>query len=79
MAPLYQPVPLEHSYWVLPKLFLAGEHPGSRNRTYAIEALSALRDAGIRTWIDLTEEAEWFPYPDLLRELAEPDQKLSQK
>jgi hypothetical protein len=53
--------------------FLAGEHPGSRNPSYALDALSALRDAGIRTWIDLTEEAEWFPYPSLLRELAQPD------
>lgn len=72
MSSLYPSVPLEHSYWVLPRLFLAGEHPGSRQRSYALETLSALRDAGIRTWIDLTEEAEWLPYPSLLRELAEP-------
>ncbi len=43
---------IPHSYWVEPKRFLAGEHPGSTNQQYARDTVDALLRAGIRTFID---------------------------
>jgi hypothetical protein len=50
--------PLLNSYWVVPGQLLAGEHPGDMDETAAIKRLGALVDAGVRTFIDLTEEDE---------------------
>lgn len=52
------PVPLPNSYWVLPGQFLAGEHPGDSNVVFATKRLSALLDAGVRVFVDLTDEDE---------------------
>jgi hypothetical protein len=70
--------PLANTYWVVPGQFLAGEHPGDADEEIAGRRLSALRDAGIRTFIDLTAECEINedakpvpPYSSLLRSLAD--------
>ena len=66
------PVPITNTYWVLPGQFLAGEYPGDCDEEVARTRISALLDAGIRTFMDLTEECEIAPgYSALLRALAD--------
>lgn len=71
MTPNLPPTPLTNSYWVTPGRFLAGEHPGGDLDETSEERLTALLAAGIRTFIDLTEEHESDPYAIILRCLAE--------
>ena len=63
--------PLENSYWVTPGRFLAGEHPAGGFGETTEQRLTALLAAGIRTFIDLTEEHELDAYAMTLRGLAE--------
>jgi len=60
-------VTLPDSYWVEPGALLAGEYPGSWEEAESIAGLDALRDAGITSFVDLTEEGELPPYQPLLR------------
>lgn len=64
------PQPWPETYWVEPGRLLAGEYPGARIAGEAARKLGLLLDAGIRTFIDLTEEHELEPYEAVLRELA---------
>jgi hypothetical protein len=50
--------PLSTTYWVLPSLFLAGEYPGEVEPEMTEKKLRALINAGIRTFVDLTDEGE---------------------
>lgn len=63
-----QPIP--DSYWVSPHRLLAGEYPGARSDKEAREKLRALLDAGVRSFLDLTEAHELSPYEPLLRDIA---------
>ena len=63
-------VPYADTFWVIPSQFLAGEHPTEYEEAGTITRLSALLDAGIRTFIDLTEEQEMKGYHRLLRTVA---------
>ena len=63
--------PLPNSYWVTPGRFLAGEFPGDLEDERTEARLVALLEAGLRTFIDLTEEHETDGYAPLLRCLAE--------
>jgi protein-tyrosine phosphatase len=63
-------VPSPCSYWVRPRLFLAGENPGNIDDESTRLRLSALLDAGILTFLNLTEERETTPYADHLQILA---------
>lgn len=65
------PVPYPNTYWVVPGQFLAGENPEVHDEQTLEESLSALLAAGIRTFIDLTEERETDGYALILRCLAE--------
>lgn len=58
------------SYWVVPGRLAAGEYPGTRFRATTREKLGVLLDAGIRSFIDLTEEGELRPYRGDLEEIA---------
>jgi protein-tyrosine phosphatase len=60
-------VPYAETFWVVPGRFLAGEHPTESDEASTKARLSALLDAGIRTFIDLTEEQEIKGYHHLLR------------
>lgn len=63
--------PIPDSYWLIDGLLLAGEYPGAWDEDRARERLSAFLDAGIRTFINLTETREPLNgYEDILRELA---------
>ena len=58
--------PLANAYWVYPGLLLAGEHPLAQGAQAARERLARLRDAGIRTIVDLTAPEEIDGYDDAL-------------
>jgi len=62
--------PIPDSYWVSPPHLLAGEYPGARTDREARRKLEALLDAGIRSFLDLTESHELNPYDPLVREIA---------
>ena len=53
-------------YWVVPGRFIAGEYPGDWVRGLARRKLGGLLDAGVRTFIDLTEAGELTPYDEWL-------------
>src|SRR6185295_13378122 len=57
-------VPLRNSYWVIPAQFLAGEHPHDFSGNATQQRASALLHAGLRTFIDLTEEDEMVSEDD---------------
>ncbi len=62
--------PHANTYWLIPGLLLAGEHPGA-SRDHDVEArLQATLDCGIRDFVDLTHEFERQPYQALLARLA---------
>ena len=64
-------VPIADSYWVQPGLLLAGEYPGAYREDHARERLDRFVRAGIRSFIDLTEETEPLsPYHFLLGDLG---------
>ena len=64
-------LPPYNSYWVIPEKFMAGEYPGHRYREEKTPLrLDALLEAGIRTFIDLTEPNERIPYEPVLIERA---------
>ena len=56
--------------WVVPNRLLAGEYPGSHIANRVRPRLATFLDAGIRTFIDLTEDAELDRYDTALSELA---------
>ncbi|MBF0409052.1 MAG: dual specificity protein phosphatase family protein [Candidatus Riflebacteria bacterium] len=50
--------PIENSYWVLPGVLLAGEYPRNKDELSSVEKINALLDAGVKAFIDLTEEKD---------------------
>ncbi len=64
------PPPIPNSYWVVENILLASEYPGHRDPKVLRQKLEKFLDAGIRSFIDLTFEAELQPYVAVLRELA---------
>ena len=62
---------LIHAWWVIPGQLLAGEYPGAKDRDKAKRKIQTLLDAGITSFVDLTEAGEktWdgtpmVPYDD---------------
>ncbi len=51
-------IPFVNTYWVVPSQFLAGEHPVELDESITVKRLTALLDAGVRTFVNLTEERE---------------------
>jgi len=63
--------PIPDSYWLVPDLLLAGEYPGADQDHRARAKLAKFLDAGVRTFIDLTESSEPLAkYDGLLQTLA---------
>lgn len=62
--------PIPSSYWVARDRLLAGEYPGSWSDDDARQKLTALLDAGIRSFVDLTEAHELRPYDAIVEEMA---------
>jgi hypothetical protein len=50
--------PIPDSYWVSPSQLLAGAYPSERRAAAARHRLTALLDAGIRSFVDLTETGD---------------------
>jgi hypothetical protein len=64
--------PHANCYWVIPGRLLAGEHPGALAVADVRARVDALLDAGLRRFVDLTEEGERLAsYAATLRECAE--------
>jgi predicted protein tyrosine phosphatase len=63
--------PIPDSYWVESGRLLAGEYPGARLEHDVLPRLDAFAEAGITSFIDLTEEREGLSaYEPLLEERA---------
>ena len=62
--------PIEQSYWVEKNRFLAGEYPGSFDLETARRHMDAFLEAGINTFIDLTQAHELVSYEAVLIEQA---------
>jgi hypothetical protein len=58
--------PLPNTYWVIPEVMLAGEHPAGATEAATRERLDRLCEAGIDYFIDLTEMGEMPDYRRLL-------------
>ena len=63
-------LPIIESYWVEENRFLAGEHPGSHNPEIARRRMDVFLEAGVNTFIDLTQAHELPPYESILKEQA---------
>jgi ADP-ribosylglycohydrolase len=59
-------LPIPNSYWVEPGKVLAGEHPDGGSPAATRTRIEALLDAGVRCFVDLTEDAELPDYSALL-------------
>jgi protein-tyrosine phosphatase len=65
------PGPIADSYWLIDDLLLAGEYPGAAGEDDTRIKLTKFLDAGIRTFIDLTEvEEPLTKYDSCLRTLS---------
>jgi len=64
------PLPLPHTYWVIPGQLLAGEYPGGQNQAETQHRLDCLTMAGITYYVDLTKPEERPPYRLLLPRAA---------
>jgi protein-tyrosine phosphatase len=63
--------PFQSSYWLPSGQLLAGQYPGTMDPEGTRAKLSRLLDAGVTTFIDLTEETEPLEaYHGVLREVA---------
>jgi protein-tyrosine phosphatase len=62
--------PIPDSYWLIPGALLAGEYPGTYREDDTREKLAKFLDAGIRTFINLTEQHELSGYEHILEALA---------
>jgi hypothetical protein len=69
--------PFDRSYWVLPRKFLAGAYPGSKDHEEALPKITALVECGIRFVVNLMEEDErnfsgeqFVPYEDILASVS---------
>jgi hypothetical protein len=59
------------SYWVVPDALLAGEYPWALNDAEARDTCGALLDAGVRSFVDLTEADDCSrPYDETVAALA---------
>ena len=69
---MLQRCPTPDSYWLLEGRLLAGSYAGAWTRQATKEKLDLFLQAGIRSFIDLTDDADpLMPYADVLKELAD--------
>jgi protein-tyrosine phosphatase len=63
-------LPIIESYWVEENRFMAGEHPGGYNHETTRRRMDAFLEAGVNTFIDLTQSHELAPYEGIFKEQA---------
>ena len=56
--PSWEHDPEIHGYWVMTGRLLATEYPGAKDEEKALRKLQVLRDAGVTSFVDLTEAGE---------------------
>jgi ADP-ribosyl-[dinitrogen reductase] hydrolase len=66
MQPALPAPPLPNTYWALPGLLLAGEHPSGLTPEATRHRLDSLLACGIECFLDLTHPAEIDPYDGAL-------------
>jgi len=57
--------PFPNSYWLEPDRILCGEYPRNKGDSEPHSAMTAILSAGIRVFVDLTEEDELSPYREI--------------
>jgi ADP-ribosyl-[dinitrogen reductase] hydrolase len=57
--------PFPNCYWLEPDRILCGEYPRNREDSAPHSAMSAILSAGVRVFVDLTEEGELLPYREI--------------
>lgn len=57
-APSWEHDDLIHAWWVIPGRLLAGEYPGAKDPRKAAVKIQALLDAGVDSFVNLTEAGE---------------------
>lgn len=65
-----RPRPLPNCYWLPESHLLAGEYPGALKPEEAARKLQLLCEAGVNTFIDLTQPGELEPYESVLCDLG---------
>ena len=63
-------LPIPESYWVEENRLLAGEYPGGYDTETTRHRIDAFLEAGINTFIDLTQAHELIPYESILKDEA---------
>ncbi|MGB5211451.1 MAG: hypothetical protein WBN31_07975 [Gammaproteobacteria bacterium] len=63
--------PIDNSFWVLPDVLMAGEHPGSDNEDETRRRLRRFLFAGVTQFIDLSDKGERPAYESILQQEAE--------
>jgi len=58
--------PIYNCYWVVPGKFLAGEYPRNLEDHSSPGKVAAFEEAGVASFIDLTEEGDKLPYTQWL-------------
>jgi len=64
-------LPIIESYWVEENRFIAGEYPGGYDPETTRRRMDAFLEAGVNTFIDLTQSHELPPYESILKEQAQ--------
>jgi protein-tyrosine phosphatase len=64
-------LPIIESYWVEENRFLAGEYPGGHDLETTRRRMDVFLEAGVNTFIDLTQSHELIPYETVLKEQAQ--------
>ncbi len=59
--------PPRSTYWIEPGRLLGGAHPATRSMADSLERIRSLLEAGVTSFIDLTEPGETAPYEALLQ------------
>ena len=57
--------PFLNSYWLEPGRILCGEYPRDFDDLEDHEGMTAILTAGVRVFLDLTEEGELKPYREI--------------
>jgi protein-tyrosine phosphatase len=64
-------LPIIESYWVEEDRLLAGEYPSGYDPETTRRYMDVFLEAGVNTFIDLTQSHELVPYENILKEQAE--------
>jgi len=64
-------IPIIESYWVEENRFLAGEYPGGFDSEPLRRRIDSFLEAGVNTFIDLTQPHELVSYDAILKEQAQ--------